>query len=304
MNLRNAHNPTASRNRRSGVITACSVLLFAAALPLQAFGQAPTDAWRFSLMPYVWLPSLDGTLRYGFPPDEDEPTPIEVDADTLLGAIDSVLMLSGEVRNDQWVVATDFIYLDLKGDRSAASTIDPGEGTPRPPGIPGLPNIIGNVTLEAAGAAELSGGAWTLIGGRVLTDSERGNFAVVGGIRLFELDASVDYRVSATIDLPGGPQTRTVDGTLGRGGDLLDFIVGVRGRVALGDSAWFAPYHFDVGTGDSDLTWQGVLGVGRSFGWGDVILAYRHLSYERDDENSLIKDLRLSGFGAGANFRF
>lgn len=255
-------------------------------------------------MPYVWLPSLDGTLRYGFPPDEDEPAPIEVDADTLLGAIDSVLMLSGEARNDQWVIATDYIYLNLKGERSAANTIDPGQGTPRPPGIPGLPNIIGDVTLEAAGAAELSGSSWTLIGGRVLSDSARGNFAVVGGIRLFELEATVDYRVSATVDLPGGPQTVAVDGTLGRGDDLLDFIVGVRGRVVLGDSAWFTPYNFDVGTGDSDLTWQGVLGVGRGFGWGDIILAYRHLSYERDDENSLIKDLRFSGFGAGVNFRF
>ncbi len=34
--------------------------------------------------------------------------------------------------------------------------------------------------------------------------------------------------------------------------------------------AWSVPYYLDVGTGDSDLTWQGLLGLAYSFGWGDL----------------------------------
>jgi hypothetical protein len=63
------------------------------------------------------------------------------------------------------------------------------------------------------------------------------------------------------------------------------------------------PYHLDAGAGDSSLTWQSVLGVGHAFKWGDVIFAYRYLSYEQGG-NKLIENLSFTGFGLGVNFRF
>ncbi len=40
-------------------------------------------------------------------------------------------------------------------------------------------------------------------------------------------------------------------------------IVGVKGRLNFGASReWFVPYCIDVGTGESDLTWRGVAGIG------------------------------------------
>jgi hypothetical protein len=57
-----------------------------------------TGRWTYSVMPYVWLPSVDGSLRYG-PPSAGGATPnVSVDADTWLDAIDFAFMLSAEAR--------------------------------------------------------------------------------------------------------------------------------------------------------------------------------------------------------------
>lgn len=36
---------------------------------------------------------------------------------------------------------------------------------------------------------------------------------------------------------------------------------------------WFVPYHFDIGVGESTLTWQAAVGLGYAFRWGDVVAA-------------------------------
>jgi len=79
--------------------------------------------------------------------------------------------------------------------------------------------------------------------------------------------------------------------------------VSITADAWLGEGSWFVPYHLDAGTGDSRLTWQGVLGVGHSFKGGEIIFAYRYLSYEQDG-NGLIEELSFGGFGLGVNFRF
>jgi hypothetical protein len=45
-----------------------------------------------------------------------------------------------------------------------------------------------------------------------------------------------------------------------------------------------------------------MLGVGYAFKWGDVIFAYRQLSY--DQAGKLVEDLNIRGFGVGVNIRF
>ena len=80
-------------------------------------------------------------------------------------------------------------------------------------------------------------------------------------------------------------------------------IVGGNARFAFGDGDWFVPLHADIGTGSSSLTWQLTAGVGYSFSWGDVQVAYRHLGYE-DDEGDPLERLALSGPAVGASFRF
>jgi hypothetical protein len=45
------------------------------------------------------------------------------------------------------------------------------------------------------------------------------------------------------------------------------------------------------------------VGVAYAFGWGDVVLAYRTLSYDQSDDK-LLQNFRFSGPAIGATFRF
>jgi hypothetical protein len=58
-----------------------------------------------------------------------------------------------------------------------------------------------------------------------------------------------------------------------------------------------------LGTGDSDLTWQAMLGFGYSFGWGDLCVAWRYMDYDLDSGGA-ITDLNFNGPALGATFRW
>jgi len=66
---------------------------------------------------------------------------------------------------------------------------------------------------------------------------------------------------------------------------------------------WYLPYYADIGTGDSDLTWQLFGGIGYMFNWGDIKLGYRYLKYDQDDDK-LLQDFTFDGFLLGVGFRF
>jgi hypothetical protein len=61
------------------------------------------------------------------------------------------------------------------------------------------------------------------------------------------------------------------------------------------------PDYADIGTGDSNLTRQAMLGVGYRFDWGEVTLAYRALDYDFDQHDA---DMTLYGPGLGVGFRW
>ncbi|MGB5567908.1 MAG: hypothetical protein WBM81_01280 [Sedimenticolaceae bacterium] len=61
-------------------------------------------------------------------------------------------------------------------------------------------------------------------------------------------------------------------------------------------------YYGDVGTGDSDLTWQGRLGLGYRFDEVDAIFGYRYLDY--DIGGTDIDDITIKGPYAGVKMHF
>ena len=74
-----------------------------------------------------------------------------------------------------------------------------------------------------------------------------------------------------------------------------DAVVGVKGRIGIGaNREWFVPYYLDIGTGDSDLTWQGVVGIGYAFPWGEVIATWRYLDYNFKS-SAKVDDLKMNG---------
>jgi len=278
-------------SRRAAAL-ACALALL---VPLAALAQPAADRWTYSVMPYVWLPSVEGSLRYGPPAAGGASPNVDITADTWLGAIDFAFMLSAEARKGRWLIATDFITLDLSSDSSTVRSIDfnPGSG----------PVNAFNSALDTGSQTRLKGEVWTLAGGYAAVRDPHVSVDVIGGVRYFRIETTTDWQLSAAVSGPAGAQTFAGTGSVTKSEELWDAIVGVRGRVRLGEGKWFVPYHLDAGAGDSKLTWQGVLGVGHAFKWGEISFAYRYLSYEQDG-NGLIEELKFGGFGLGVNFRF
>jgi hypothetical protein len=134
---------------------------------------------------------------------------------------------------------------------------------------------------------ELRGWVVTPSVGYNLVETKKVRFDILGGARYLWLRAD--------LDLTGFP-------SLSAKGHVWDGIGGVRGRLTLGER-WFIPFYGDVGAGDSDLTWQVFGGVGYKFKKFDLVLAYRYLEWDFDDD-SAIDDLDFSGPFLGIKFRF
>lgn len=239
-----------------------------------------TGGVRFSISPYLWLPTVEGDLRFSVPRSGQEFFPnVHVGPNDYLENLEGVLMIAGEVRYNRFSAFTDFIYLDFS--RESATVISIDSALPIPP-------------IDIGSTAQLSGNLWTLAGGYDLIDDETWRLQAFAGFRYLHSEVEVNWNLAGPLGI--FPST----GGVGRESDSWDGLIGVRGEARL--DAWFFPYYADVGAGDSDLTWQGSVGVGYRWGWGDVRLDYRYLSYEQDD--ALIEDLTLGGPALGATFRF
>jgi hypothetical protein len=264
--------------------------LFAAALLMLSFAAQGEEGWRFALTPYVWLPNVNGTLKYSPPPDNTGAPEVDTGPNNYLENLQAVLMLSGEARKGRWSVLSDFIYLRFEKEKSNVRSVDFGGS---------------RVDTSATGSTQssLEGLQWTLAAAYTALQSSKGNLDVLGGARYFGADAKTDWQLNATVSGPGGAQTFPAAGGISRKEDIWDGVVGVRGRARWGEGAWFSPYYFDVGTGSSSITWQSFFGLGYAFKWGDLVLAYRTLFYDQDDDQ-LFQDFRFSGTTLGATFRF
>jgi len=257
---------------------------------LAAHAQQAADRWTFAVTPYLWLPNVDGTINYSVPPDGTGAPEVGVGPNDYLQNLSFALMLSGEARKGRWSIITDLVYLDFNNEEGNVKSVNFGG------------SVVG-ASANLSTHSSLKGLQWTLASGYTLVQTPTMTLDLLGGFRYFEIEATSDWQLSATVTAPGGGGTFPASGSISRRSRLWDGIVGVRGRVRLGEGPWTLPYYLDVGAGSSRLTWQGVLGIAYGFKWGDAALTYRHLSYDQD-AGKLLQDFRFSGPAFGASFRF
>lgn len=148
---------------------------------------------------------------------------------------------------------------------------------------------------------DLDSWIWTLAGYYRTVDQPQSSFDLLAGLRYTDVEQKVNWNITGTVaSIP-------VDDCTGAGESSLsnwDLILGARGRFTFGaKNTWFVPYYLDVGTGDSDLTWQGIAGIGCAFGWGKTLAAWRYLSYDLDS-GSAIADIDFNGPAIGVTFRW
>lgn len=243
-----------------------------------AADSSTSGEWQHRVLLYGWFPGIDGTLNYDIPGSGSSAS---ADASDLIENIDFVFMGLYEGRMDKWSFTADLLYLDLSNSENNAVSIPIGSGGD-----------------DVKVGADQSMTAWVigLYGGYNVVKTDKVSLDILAGARYLSLDVDAKLDISGPLPpvLPGLKLSQSVD--------LWDAIVGVKGSISLSDK-WYLPYHFDIGTGESDHTWQALVAVGYRFDWGDVLLAYRHLSYDQG-KSGLIQNLELSGPALGINFRF
>lgn len=275
-------------NLRQGALAA-ALAGFAFCAPAAAAEQVSDDQWSFTITPYLWLPNISGSLKYKLPNIDSSPE-VETDPDSYLSNLDMALMINGEARKGKWSIFTDAIYLDFGAEDSQVKSFG---------------GALVNGSSDLGTKSSLKGGVWTLVGGYAVVQDPDATLDVIGGFRYLGIKASTDWKLTVAINDPVSGETLQRTGSISQSGDLWDGIIGVRGRVKLGDSDsnWFMPYYADIGTGSSTLTWQAMLGVAYGWKWGDVGLVYRYLSYDMDDDE-LLQDVSFGGPALGVTFRF
>ncbi len=260
-------------------------LLLASTTVIAAGGDS---GWSFRVAPYLWLPALDASatvspsrLRL---PDGSAVGLISLTAstspDSYLSNLNMAFMAMAEARKGRWSIYTDLLYTSF-GDKDAK--------------VRNVTGPAGFLTsqIERKARIELSATVWTLAGGYQVID--RSDFALdlMAGARYLTLDSDLTLNVQGPI----GRLSRQNKVSLDQ--DAWDGIVGLRGEILFPGAQWFVPFYGDIGAGDSNATWQAMLGIGYRLDWGDVTIAYRALSYDLKKHDA---DMTLHGPGLGVSF--
>ena len=260
---------------------ATAILCFA--LPAIACAES-AEAWRYQGTIYVYAPSISGKTTF---PESAGGSSASIDGEDMLNALEFAFMGAIEARRGSWGALTDFVYLNL-GANAAGSRDLALDGEPLPVGA------------AADLDYDLQGWSWTLAGEYGVIDGAR-TLDLIAGARVLDIESRLAWAITG--DVGSVP-------VLDREGDRrttlqnVDAILGCKGRIGFGDvQSWFVPYYLDVGTGESDLTWQAMAGLGYSLEWGDVLVAWRYLDYEMA-AGTPIKELTFNGPVVAVSFRW
>ena len=211
-----------------------------------------------------------------------------MDADKLLENLNFVFFGSLEAKKGRWGTFTDLMYVNVGDNKSGIHDFVVG-GTP----IPGTASASVNYDLKAW--------VWTIAGEYVFVSQPGASMDLFAGARMLDLEQKIDWGIEGNI---GGIPIAGRTGARSTGDTNWDFVIGAKGRLRFGaDNRWFVPYYLDVGTGQSDFTWQAMGGLGYAWQSIDFFVAYRHLDYDLGDSKPF-SDLSLSGPVIAVAFRW
>lgn len=260
-----------------------AVSLAAALLPA-AVSADSGDSWEFGGAVYGWLPDISGTTQFPDGSNGEFTLPI----DTILDNLKFTFQGSLDARKGNWGMFTDVIYMDLGNSKGNIRDGSIGEVE-----IP--------VDVTAKVSLDMTSWIWTTAGYYRVLETSKSSLDLLAGARYIDVEQILKITIDGDIGdqpLPGRNGKAVV------GGSNWDAIIGLRGRLGLGqDGSWFLPYYLDVGTGDSDITWQALGGIGYAFGWGELIGVYRYMDYDLDGKGPM-KDMNFSGPAIGAVWRW
>jgi hypothetical protein len=74
-----------------GVVLLATIMSAIFSAPAHAQAVAPTNQWAFSITPYVWLPNINGTLKYSVPPGASGSPEVEAGPNDYLENLQAVI---------------------------------------------------------------------------------------------------------------------------------------------------------------------------------------------------------------------
>lgn len=250
---------------KPGLATALLGVVAIAVLPA-AHAQSASE-WRVT--PYLWAAGFDGTVGTGNGGDAALGSRVAVDFGSLADNLTAAgAMLNIGWRQGRWSAFGDWTWVKVESDAPT-----------------GLPVLFTGVEAQVKGNVVQANLGYELVG------NKDGRLDAFVGARYYDLD--VEMRLEGLL---------TGNRAIALGQRWTDAVAGVRGSTSLG-AAWEAYAQFDVGAGESDLSWQSMGVVGYRFGWGTVFGGWRHLAVDVQKGDYRL-DAAISGPVVGASFRF
>ncbi len=236
--------------------------------------EAHGDDWEFEVAVYGWGAEIDAETHAG--------DTIEIDLHDILDDLEFTFMSEIGARKDKWSLRTDLIFLDIEDDEQGSKTVP-----------------VGPFGFAVGTDADVELKAWIVTPaiGYTVIDAEKFRLDVLAGARYFWLEGIIEVKIT---DIFGSRKIRVSDS-----GNTWDGIVGARGNVNLTDK-WYLFYYLDIGTGDSESTWQTLGSFAYRSGKFDAFLGYRYLDWKWDDDdnNDVFKEVTIKGPYAGVKFVF
>lgn len=241
--------------------------------------------WQFGISIYGWFPDISG--QTAFSPSNGNGD-FEIDIDNVLDNLEFTLMGCFDMRKGRVGILTDLIYMDV-----GASGANTSHGSIGGNQIP--VDATANVNFD------MKSWIWTLTGYYRGINQSSLTLDYIAGMRYLDVEQTVDWNITGNV---GSIQPSDRTGAANTSLSNWDAIIGVRSKFSFGTrDAWFIPVYFDLGFGESDFTWQGIAGLGYSFGWGEVTAIWRYLYYDLPSGKA-IKDMNFSGPAIGMTFRW
>jgi hypothetical protein len=274
----------ACRTRVAATVLATALLAVAAVLPASVSAQSG-EPWRFQASLFGWFPDLAGRTRFAEAAGRGD---FEVGIGDILENLEFTFQGNVDARKGRFGVLADVVYMSI--GKTTANT--------RGGSIGGI-----QIPVDAATGTEfdMKSWIWTVAGYYRAIEGRGLSVDVFGGVRYTDIAQTLDWTVSGNLGAIPAP------GRSGRGASSVthwDAIIGARGRSPLtADDTWFLPWYIDIGTGESDFTWQAMAGVGYAFKWGEAVAGWRYLAYDMPN-GSRLADIDFSGPMVGASFRW
>jgi hypothetical protein len=260
--------------RLLAVLLCAGAGLLMSAMPAGAADSSDANEWQFDADIYLWTPSLGGDLKSG--------GSVDIGFSQILEDLQFTFMGGFGASKGKWTLKTDVIYMDLDQKNNGQVNLPLGPGP-------------GNATLATSSNVSMTSWIVTPTVRYNLVDSERVSFNVLAGARYLYLESKIKAQVVGPL--------MTRSGVISGSGDVWDGIVGGNGQVKLAPN-WYLPYYADIGTGQSDLTWQGFAGIGYQFEHVGAVAGYRYLTWNFKNSTNVFENLTVKGPMFGVQFKF